>query len=68
MADAAYPAVVLETRKTAPGLRLVDKWAVYIFLLLILFLSMFYVMLLTLVFILLLGSNWWREQSQAWFI
>lgn len=30
MADAAYPAVVLETRKTAPGLRLVDKWAVLI--------------------------------------
>lgn len=30
MADAAYPAIVLETRKTAPGLRLVDKWAVLI--------------------------------------
>ncbi|XP_065634375.1 quinolinate phosphoribosyltransferase [decarboxylating] 1b isoform X1 [Quercus suber] len=30
MADAAYPACVLETRKTAPGLRLVDKWAVLI--------------------------------------
>ncbi|KAJ8441238.1 hypothetical protein Cgig2_033962 [Carnegiea gigantea] len=30
MADAAYPAVILETRKTAPGLRLVDKWAVLI--------------------------------------
>lgn len=30
MADAAHPAVILETRKTAPGLRLVDKWAVYI--------------------------------------
>lgn len=29
MADAAYPALILETRKTAPGLRLVDKWAVY---------------------------------------
>lgn len=28
MADAAYPARILETRKTAPGLRLVDKWAV----------------------------------------
>ncbi|GKV42907.1 hypothetical protein SLEP1_g50265 [Rubroshorea leprosula] len=28
MADAAHPACVLETRKTAPGLRLVDKWAV----------------------------------------
>jgi nicotinate-nucleotide pyrophosphorylase (carboxylating) len=23
-----HPAVILETRKTAPGLRLVDKWAV----------------------------------------
>ncbi|PKA55639.1 nicotinate-nucleotide pyrophosphorylase (carboxylating) [Apostasia shenzhenica] len=30
MADAAYPACVLETRKTAPCLRLVDKWAVLI--------------------------------------
>ncbi|XP_059316788.1 quinolinate phosphoribosyltransferase [decarboxylating] 1a-like isoform X2 [Lycium ferocissimum] len=30
MADAAHPAFVLETRKTAPGLRLVDKWAVLI--------------------------------------
>ncbi|KAK3021232.1 hypothetical protein RJ639_045133, partial [Escallonia herrerae] len=30
MADAAYPAHILETRKTAPGLRLVDKWAVLI--------------------------------------
>ena len=28
MADAAHPALILETRKTAPGLRLVDKWAV----------------------------------------
>ncbi|XP_010502110.1 PREDICTED: nicotinate-nucleotide pyrophosphorylase [carboxylating], chloroplastic [Camelina sativa] len=30
MADAACPARILETRKTAPGLRLVDKWAVLI--------------------------------------
>ncbi|KAL2939045.1 Nicotinate-nucleotide pyrophosphorylase [carboxylating] chloroplastic [Bienertia sinuspersici] len=30
MADAASPAIILETRKTAPGLRLVDKWAVLI--------------------------------------
>ncbi|KAL0003550.1 hypothetical protein SO802_017331 [Lithocarpus litseifolius] len=30
MADVAYPACILETRKTAPGLRLVDKWAVLI--------------------------------------
>ncbi|GER48794.1 nicotinate-nucleotide pyrophosphorylase[carboxylating] [Striga asiatica] len=30
MADAAQPAYILETRKTAPGLRLVDKWAVLI--------------------------------------
>ncbi|XP_038709880.1 nicotinate-nucleotide pyrophosphorylase [carboxylating], chloroplastic isoform X2 [Tripterygium wilfordii] len=30
MADAAYPSCILETRKTAPGLRLVDKWAVMI--------------------------------------
>ncbi|PIA53138.1 hypothetical protein AQUCO_00900029v1 [Aquilegia coerulea] len=30
MANAAYPACILETRKTAPGLRLVDKWAVLI--------------------------------------
>ncbi|KAL3830803.1 hypothetical protein ACJIZ3_019605 [Penstemon smallii] len=30
MADAASPAYILETRKTAPGLRLVDKWAVLI--------------------------------------
>ncbi|KAL8142045.1 hypothetical protein V2J09_015077 [Rumex salicifolius] len=30
MAEAAHPAVILETRKTAPGLRLVDKWAVLI--------------------------------------
>lgn len=27
-AEAARPAVVLDTRKTAPGLRLLDKWAV----------------------------------------
>ncbi|XP_050373169.1 quinolinate phosphoribosyltransferase [decarboxylating] 1a [Argentina anserina] len=30
MADRAKPACILETRKTAPGLRLVDKWAVLI--------------------------------------
>uniref|UniRef100_A0A8I6XCV0 Quinolinate phosphoribosyl transferase C-terminal domain-containing protein n=2 Tax=Hordeum vulgare subsp. vulgare TaxID=112509 RepID=A0A8I6XCV0_HORVV len=30
MADAARPACILETRKTAPRLRLVDKWAVLI--------------------------------------
>ncbi|XP_042488367.1 nicotinate-nucleotide pyrophosphorylase [carboxylating], chloroplastic [Macadamia integrifolia] len=30
MAGAAHPACILETRKTAPGLRLVDKWAVLI--------------------------------------
>lgn len=30
MAYAAHPAYILETRKTAPGLRLVDKWAVLI--------------------------------------
>uniref|UniRef100_A0A7N0ZVJ1 nicotinate-nucleotide diphosphorylase (carboxylating) n=2 Tax=Kalanchoe fedtschenkoi TaxID=63787 RepID=A0A7N0ZVJ1_KALFE len=30
MADAAYPARILETRKTAPCLRSVDKWAVLI--------------------------------------
>ncbi|KAD2805176.1 hypothetical protein E3N88_38553 [Mikania micrantha] len=30
MADAAQPACILETRKTAPALRLVDKWAVLI--------------------------------------
>lgn len=30
MADAACPAYILETRKTAPGLRVVDKWAVLI--------------------------------------
>ncbi|XP_024027582.1 nicotinate-nucleotide pyrophosphorylase [carboxylating], chloroplastic isoform X2 [Morus notabilis] len=30
MANAAHPALILETRKTAPGLRLVDKWAVLI--------------------------------------
>jgi len=29
MANAAYPAYMLETRKTAPALRLVDKWAVW---------------------------------------
>lgn len=28
MAEAAHPACILETRKTAPGLRLTDKWAV----------------------------------------
>ena len=28
MAEAAAPAVVLDTRKTAPGLRALDKWAV----------------------------------------
>lgn len=33
MASAAHPACILETRKTAPGLRLVDKWAVPILLL-----------------------------------
>ncbi|CAH9104891.1 unnamed protein product [Cuscuta epithymum] len=30
MADAARPASILETRKTAPCLRLIDKWAVLI--------------------------------------
>ncbi|XP_039065978.1 nicotinate-nucleotide pyrophosphorylase [carboxylating], chloroplastic-like [Hibiscus syriacus] len=30
MADAAHPAYILETRKTAPGLCLVGKWAVLI--------------------------------------
>lgn len=28
MAEAAHPATILDTRKTAPGLRLLDKWAV----------------------------------------
>ncbi|PWZ12349.1 Nicotinate-nucleotide pyrophosphorylase [carboxylating], chloroplastic [Zea mays] len=28
MSDAARPACILETRKTAPGLRLIDKWPV----------------------------------------
>ena len=28
MAEAARPATILDTRKTAPGLRLLDKWAV----------------------------------------
>jgi Quinolinate phosphoribosyl transferase, C-terminal domain len=28
MSEAAHPACILETRKTAPGLRLTDKWAV----------------------------------------
>jgi len=38
MSDAARPACILETRKTAPGLRLVDKWAVRIlFLVLLMF-------------------------------
>jgi len=30
MADAAKPALMLETRKTVPGLRVLDKWAVLI--------------------------------------
>lgn len=30
MADAAQPARILETRKTVPGLRLLDKWSVLI--------------------------------------
>ncbi|MCO5593288.1 hypothetical protein L7F22_047296 [Adiantum nelumboides] len=30
MAEAARPARILETRKTVPGLRLIDKWAVLI--------------------------------------
>lgn len=28
MAEAAHPATILDTRKTAPGLRVLDKWAV----------------------------------------
>ena len=28
MVEAAHPATILDTRKTAPGLRLLDKWAV----------------------------------------
>jgi nicotinate-nucleotide pyrophosphorylase (carboxylating) len=28
MVEAANPSRILETRKTAPGLRLIDKWAV----------------------------------------
>ncbi|KAJ6771885.1 NICOTINATE-NUCLEOTIDE PYROPHOSPHORYLASE [CARBOXYLATING] [Salix koriyanagi] len=30
MVDAAHPACILKTQKTAPGLHLVDKWAVLI--------------------------------------
>jgi nicotinate-nucleotide pyrophosphorylase (carboxylating) len=30
MVEAANPSRILETRKTAPGLRLIDKWAVLI--------------------------------------
>ncbi|KAH9746457.1 Nicotinate-nucleotide pyrophosphorylase (carboxylating) [Citrus sinensis] len=30
MADLAHPATILETRKTAPTLRLVDKWAIFL--------------------------------------
>jgi len=29
MVDAAHPACILDTRKTAPGLHLVDKWVVW---------------------------------------
>jgi nicotinate-nucleotide pyrophosphorylase (carboxylating) len=40
MSDAARPACILETRKTAPGLRLIDKWPVSIhFFMLLLFIS-----------------------------
>ena len=30
MSERAKPARILETRKTAPGLRVIDKWAVLI--------------------------------------
>jgi ABC-type uncharacterized transport system permease subunit len=72
MADAARPACILETRKTAPGLRLVDKWAVSIPLFCGHFIT-FSFFTLPLVAILLIpgihvGTNWWWEESQAWFI
>lgn len=42
MTDAAYPARILETRKTAPCLRLVDKWAVWLLNISILLLSTYH--------------------------
>jgi hypothetical protein len=73
MADAARPACILETRKTAPGLRLVDKWAVSIpcfvrghFITISFFSFPSVAIFLTLD--IHLGVNWWREESQAWFI
>lgn len=63
MADAANPALILETRKTAPGLRLVDKWAVY-------FISSFYCsifvrfnIMVVLIKLHVVGAYWWREES-----
>jgi nicotinate-nucleotide pyrophosphorylase (carboxylating) len=41
MSDAARPACILETRKTAPALRLVDKWAVSILFLVLLMFTTF---------------------------
>lgn len=68
MADAAYPACILETRKTAPGLRLVDKWAVRSTLLPCSFFTFFSNITLSLQnikkFCFSLGTDWWRKKSQ----
>lgn len=75
MANAAHPALILETRKTAPGLRLVDKWAVETHSLtksLLVFFFFFLFLCLIVANILkespISGINWWREESQNGFI
>ena len=66
MADAAHPALILETRKTAPGLRLVDKWEVLTqpILSLEIYLFMFFLFICLIVANIPQGSpiagiNWW---------
>lgn len=68
MADAAAPARILETRKTAPGLRLVDKWAVYITSLVLLLQKLFWHSTLKFFIDVLTGIDWWRPKSQDGFI
>lgn len=63
MANAAHPALILETRKTAPGLRLVDKWAVYVVSSLDCSSFARFNIMVVLITLNDVGSYWWRAES-----
>jgi hypothetical protein len=69
MAEAASPAYILETRKTAPCLRLLDKWAVCILNYFVAFINdHLFVFFFNEIYLInygrsCVGNNWWRSKS-----